>query len=184
VNCDSCGGRIGGPRLFCLDCAIKSTETYNSVDLCSAPQCVGAHVTRKDLELAHEPGHRLVKVRTSVQSRTYGHTHTAACNAFERVEELRRKMAESKSHPDEEIGPDEQNTSSFGPTPTEMPAKNDKPEDVLNPLDSTKGGAEVEVKTARRDQVQDESLPACGKCKGHLSFPFWYCIFCEGWSQG
>jgi hypothetical protein len=24
-------------------------------------------------------------------------------------------------------------------------------------------------------------LPTCGKCKGSLSFPFWYyCIFCEG----
>ncbi|KAH9996106.1 hypothetical protein BJV77DRAFT_193895 [Russula vinacea] len=27
--CDSCQGRIGGPRLFCLDCAIKSTEAYD-----------------------------------------------------------------------------------------------------------------------------------------------------------
>jgi hypothetical protein len=23
-------------------------------------------------------------------------------------------------------------------------------------------------------------LPNCGNCKGPLSFPFWYCIFCEG----
>ena len=180
VNCDSCHGRIGGPRLFCLDCTIKSTETFDNVNLCSAPQCVGARVTRKDLELEHEPSHRLVKVRTSVQSRTYGRTHTAACNAFERVEELRRKMAEFNSHPDEETEPDEQKFSSFG----QMPANSDKLEDVPNPLDSGKGGAEVDSKTARRDQVQDDSLPTCGKCNGHLSFPFWYCIFCEGWSQG
>ncbi|KAH9996110.1 hypothetical protein BJV77DRAFT_960842, partial [Russula vinacea] len=141
----------------------------------SSTYCVGARVTRKDLELEHEPSHRLVKVRTSVQSRTYGRTHTVACHAFERVEELRRKMAEFNSHPDEETGPDEQKFSSFG----QMPAKSDKLEDVPNSLDSGKGGAEVDSKTARRDQVQDDSLPTCGKCNGHLSFPFWYCIFCE-----
>jgi hypothetical protein len=132
---------------------------------------------------AHEPGHRLVKFRTTVLTRSHGRVHTAACDAFERVEETRRKIAEFTSHSDEETGPDEQKTSSFEPISTEMPGTSDKPEDV-NPPDDTKGGAEVEGKIARdtrEDQVQDESLPTCGKCKGRLSFPFWYCIFCEGW---
>jgi hypothetical protein len=30
-------------------------------------------------------------------------------------------------------------------------------------------------------QDQDQDLPTCGNCKGSLSFPFWYCTFCEGW---
>ena len=106
--CDSCNGRIGGPRLFCLDCAIKSTEIYDNVDLCCAPECVGARVTRQDLERAHEPSHRLVKVRTTMLLRNHGRAHTAACDAFERVGETCRKIAEFLSHPDEETRPDEQ----------------------------------------------------------------------------
>ena len=180
--CDSCDGRIGGPRLFCLDCAIKSTEIYDNVDLCCAPQCVGARVTRQDLESAHEPSHRLVKIRTTMLLRNHGRAHTAACDAFERVGETYRKIVEFGSHLDEETGPDEHIISRFGTTSTETPTKSE-PDNVLNSPDGTGGGAEAEGKTvvdATHVQVRDLSLPTCGKCKGRLSFPFWYCIFCKG----
>jgi hypothetical protein len=183
VYCDSCGGYIGGPRLFCLDCCIKSTEVHDTLDLCCSEMCVGARVTyRQDLESAHEPSHRLVKVRTTLVSRSHGRAHTAACDAFKRVAETRRKIAESTWHPDGDTGREEQKTSSSEPISTEMSATSDKPDDV-NPPDDTKGGAEEEGKTAldsKADQAKDESLPTCGKCEGRLSFPFWYCIFCEG----
>jgi hypothetical protein len=183
--CDSCKGRIGGPRLICLDCTVKSTEIFNSVEVCCAPQCVGARITdREDLESAHEPSHRLVKFRTTVVKRSHGRTYIAACDAFERVSETQRKIVKFTPYPDEETGPDEQNTS---PTSTEMHAESDKPDDLLNPPDGPNGVTEVEgesARDAREDQVGDESLPTCGKCEGRLSFPFWYCIICEGWSQG
>ena len=164
AECDSCGGRMGGIRLLCLDCATKSTESYNTLDLCSAPQCVGSRVTRReDLEGVHEPSHRLVKLRTNLRERNYGRLYIAAFDAFKRVEETHRKIAEITSHPDKETGLDEQKTSSSGPTSTKMPAKGDQ---------------------SRQNQVQDESLPTCVKCKGPLSFPFWFCIFCKGWFQG
>jgi hypothetical protein len=182
--CDSCGGRIGGPRLVCLDCVIKGTLTYDTVDLCCAPRCASARIThRQDIEGVHEPSHRMVKLHSTVLTRSYGRAHIAASNAFERVEETRRKIAELTF---EETGPDELKPSSIGPTSTEMPTKSDKSDDVPNPPDGTKDGAKAEGKAARdarQNQVQDESLPTCGKCKGRLSFPFWYCIFCEGGFQ-
>ena len=181
MECDSCGGRIGGPRLFCLDCTIKTKKLYDTLDLCCAPQCVSARVIRPDLEDAHEPSHRLVKARTTVLTRSHGRIHALACDAFERVDGTRRKIAEFISHRDEETGPDEQKISSLGSTSTEMPAKSDKPRH-LNPPDGTKGTPNVEGMAAREAR-QDQNLPMCGKCKGHLSFPFWYCIFCGGKSQ-
>src|SRR6266478_58518 len=157
TSCDSCRDSISGPRLFCLDCAsaTKSTESYDSLDLCCAPKCVVARVTyREDIEGAHEPNHTLVKIRTTVRTCDHGRVYTAACNAIERVAETCRRIAELTSLPDE-----------------------------ANLPDGSKGRADLEAKTAldaRHIQVQDQSLPTCGKCKGHLSFPFWYCIFCEG----
>ena len=126
----------------------------------------------------------MVKLHASVLTRSYGRAHIAATNAFERVEETRRKIAELTY---EETGPDELKSSSVGPTSTERATKSNKSDDVPNPPspDGSKGEAKAEGKTARdgrRDQVKDKSLPTCGKCEGRLSFPFWYCIFCEGWS--
>jgi hypothetical protein len=179
ADCDSCDGCIGGPRLFCLDCVIKSAETYDTLDLCSAPQCAGARITdREDLESAHEPSHRVVKVRTSVLTRSHGRVHTAACDAFGRVEEIRRKIAGFTSLSDEGTGPDKQKTSSFESTSTETSAESDEP------ADDTEGGAEEEGGAPRDARQDGRSLPMCGKCQGRLSFPFWFCIFCKGWSQG
>lgn len=182
VDCDSCDGPIGGPRLFCLDCASTNTGSYNSLDLCCAPECAGARVTREDLASPHEPYHRLVKARTTVLIRNQGRAHTAACEAFERAKGFCIKIAELSSHPHEETRPDEQKTSSLGPTLTEAHAKSDKLDDVLIAPDGNKGGVRVKDKTIpARDSIQiQDNLPICGKCQGSLSFPFWYCIFCKG----
>ena len=180
--CDSCRGPIGGPRLFCLDCAIKSTELYDNLDLCCAPKCVAARIThRRDIDGVHEPNHRLVKVRTTVLTRSHGRVHTAACNAFERVGDVCRKIAELTLHPGEETGPDEQNT--LEPTSTKTPAKSHKPASMPNRPGGAKDVAGVKSKKAleaRKVLVLDQSLPTCGKCNGRLAFPFWHCMFCKG----
>ena len=182
VMCDSCGGLIGGPRLFCLDCANENTESYDSLDLCCAPKCVAARVTyRRDVVGAHEPNHRLVKVRTTVLVRSHGRVHTAACSAFERVGETCRKVAELTLCPDEKTGPNRQ--KSLESASTKISTKAFKLDDVPNRLGGSKGGAGLggkAVRDARLVQVLDQGLPTCGKCKGRLSFPFWFCIFCKG----
>lgn len=72
-------------------------------------------------------------------------------------------------------------------TVTETP-NSDKPDDVPAAVDVTKNEAETEDKgdevsqCTARVQRKDGDLPTCGKCNGSLSFPFWYCIFCEGQS--
>jgi hypothetical protein len=97
------------------------------------------------------------------------------------------KIAEFSSHSHDELRHHEQKTSSPEPALTDLPAKDDKLEDVNTALDRTKDRAESEVKTAPdaiQGQSPEQGLPTCGKCKGSLSFPFWYCIFCEGRSRG
>lgn len=185
MSCDSCQGLIGGPRLFCLDCVVKTTEMYDFVDLCCAPQCVGSRIThREDLESAHEPNHRLVKVRTPVLMRNHARAHTGAIEAFQRVRGYCVKIAEFSSHTHEGSGPREQQTSTPEPTLTETPAKGDMLVDLSTASDETKDTAEDKTTPgALQGQGPDQDLPACGKCKGSLSFPFWYCIFCEGQSR-
>src|SRR5258708_28495431 len=172
--CDSCRGPIGGPRLFCLDCAIKSTELYDSLDLCCAPKCVAARIThRRDIDGVHEPNHRLVKVRTTVLTRSHGRVHTAACNAFERVGDVCRKIAELTLHPGEETGTDEQNT--LEPTPTKTPAKSHKPAGLPNRPDGAKDGANVKSKKPLESTNVlglDQRLPTRRNCNRPLPCPF------------
>ena len=186
--CNSCRGRIGGPRLFCLDCASKSTVVYNTMDLCCAPQCVDARITHhKDFEGEHTPNHRLIKARTPVLTRSEGRIHKGACEAFQRVQVFCMKIAEYSSHLHEESGLREQKTSSSRSASTASPANGVKPDDVHPDPDGTKDGAETKDRAlpdAIQGQIPDQDLPTCGKCKGSLSFPFWYCIFCEGRSRG
>ena len=190
--CDSCGGWIGGARLFCLDCVHKATEDFGDIDLCCQPQCVTARVItpRNDIEGVHEPTHRLVKARIPVLARSYGSVYSAALRAYGRVQYSCARIAESTAHPqEEEIEPNGQKTSDNDLTVTGMPAHIDKVDDALTSQDETRGGAEAEdgisqAPTQVQVQDQDKDLPTCGNCKGRLSFPCWYCIFCEGGSQG
>jgi hypothetical protein len=188
--CDSCGGWIGGARLFCLDCVHKTTEDFGDIDLCCQPECVTARVmtTRDDIEGVHEPNHRLVKVRIPVLVRSYGTVYSAALRAFERVQSSCARIAESIAHPQEEnTAPNEQETSDNEPTVTGMSANIDKVDDALITQDDSRDRAEAEDGVSQaltQLQLQDENFPTCGNCKGRLSFPCWYCIFCEGGSQG
>jgi hypothetical protein len=78
-------------------------------------------------------------------------------------------------------------------TTTEMLSENDRSDDVPAVADGSedeviaqgKEGKDVLEKEsgASQSQPQNGDLPTCGKCDGSLSFPFWYCIFCEGQSR-
>ena len=110
---------------------------------------------RLNLKIAHEPSrHRLVKIRTVVLKRQHGRVHTAAVLAFERVKALYPKIAEPWPEPKV---PNEPN----GGLPHAAPEG--------TPHDET--------------QLQGSDSPSCGKCMSRLSFPCWYCIYCEGLSR-
>jgi hypothetical protein len=139
---------------------------------------MGARITQlQGLDSPHEPTHRLVKVRTRVILRNYGRVYRRACEAFEHVREFCLKITGSSSHPHEgeSHGP---NTSGIGSTSTEVGTQNDG---IPPGPDRIDGGTEEDDK-ATPHAIEDQDLPTCGQCKGSLSFPFWYCIYCEGQS--
>jgi len=95
------------------------------------------------------------------------------------------KVDDAPTAPQEEerTGPDKQGTRSHEATGSEMSASVDKVDDVLTAQDGSRGGDEAEDSVAQHPtevQIQNENLPTCGNCKGRLSFPCWYCIFCDG----
>jgi hypothetical protein len=191
--CSSCDGYIGGIRLFCLDCVNKNSEDYEPLDLCSAPECIAARITdREDLEGAHEPNHRLVKVRIAVLARQHGRVHTAATKAFVRVEDFCKQIVEVIEKSDTESNA--KSASNSEPTVDHLdnvPPTEDVTEDVpgVTGVEDTSEMSEDEIDETASDSSEDSlpsprissgELPTCGNCKGSLSFPFWYCIFCKG----
>src|SRR6266851_4690572 len=165
VYCDSCGGSIGGPRLFCLDCLVKDGLTFDTLDLCCAPEsrCIEARVTyRENLEGPHEPYHRLVKLRTVVLTHHFGRTYKAAAAAFERVEEFCAKIAgasqQSQDSEEKGTGEDAQDASTSIPEPTttETPSKSDKPDDVPTAPDGPRDGPEEEPSTTTEVPSKDD----------------------------
>jgi hypothetical protein len=82
------------------------------------------------------------------------------------------------------------------PTVAEVPSEGDKADDVPAAADGPKNETDSEAQDKEGKEVvsqdsdaspaqaqpQNGDLPTCGNCSGSLSFPFWYCIFCEGQS--
>jgi hypothetical protein len=180
--------------LFCLDCTNKSTESHNPLDLCSELECIAARVThRKDLEGTHEPNHRLVKIRTVVLRRQHGLAHTAGRKAFERVEPFCKKIAEASEKPEknEKNGLNAKSASSPEPTSGHVGDSLSTSNDTNGDLNSEdvgdtaqepgdKAAPDATLSLQPPSQNLDNDLPTCGNCNGPLSFPFWYCVVCEG----
>ncbi|KAF8516788.1 hypothetical protein JB92DRAFT_2909192 [Gautieria morchelliformis] len=85
-GCDGCGGNIGGSRIQCMVCQAK--DTWNSIDLCDAPECVAAEVVRDDLKRPHLPTHDFIKVRRVVHLGQVGQLEQMAKSALERARQL------------------------------------------------------------------------------------------------
>jgi hypothetical protein len=175
----------------------KNSEVYDTLDLCSRPECIAARVTdREDLEGVHEPNHKLVKVRTVVLDRQYGRVHTAAVKAFTRVEKICKQIAEAPKKLETEsngkIASNAEPTSDHlddGP-PTQDGAVRAEGAPEATGVENTSEESESVDGTAsdtseasqQSPEIPSGELPTCGNCKGSLSFPFWYCIFCQGQS--
>ena len=150
---------------------------------------MNARITdRQDLKLPHEPNHRLVKVRTVVLERQFGRVNTAALAAFERAKTFRAKIAGSNYQLGEEDK--KEVASQYMKNPEETPSKpgEGQPDDAPDaPDDTTVEAKHGKVSQGLRDEIpqggtqpRECDSPSCGKCKGRLSFPCWYCIYCEG----
>ena len=69
------------------------------------------------------------------------------------------------------------------------PTVTEKPDDIPAATDDSKDGTETKdeegnvSESATQAQAHTGDLPTCGECNGFLSFPFWYCMFCEGQSR-
>ncbi|KAI0061177.1 hypothetical protein BV25DRAFT_1806058 [Artomyces pyxidatus] len=174
--CDSCGGRIGGPRVICLDCVIQSSKTFNTLDLCELEECVSSRVTveyRQDLAAPHEPSHHLMKVRTVVLTRQHGRVDREARAALKKVEGMCKKLSEQKPK-----------------APTVKAPEDDKSltvpnSDTLNvptsPVERPMSRASKRLSTATSNTHVDPEpgVPICSACKDPLTLPCWYCAKCE-----
>jgi hypothetical protein len=143
---------MGGARLLCLDCLNKEEDSFDTLDLCCAPesQCIEARVTyRQNLDGPHEPYHRLVKLRSDVLTHHFGRTYNLACTAFERVEAFCVRIAGACHQPqdEKETEKDAQAASVPEPTPAEVSSESVKQDDVLAMADDTKDRPEAESTT-------------------------------------
>jgi cytoskeletal protein RodZ len=140
---------MGGARLLCLDCLNKEEDSFDTLDLCCAPesQCIEARVTyRQNLDGPHEPYHRLVKLRSDVLTHHFGRTYNLACVAFERVEAFCVRIAGACHQPqdEKETEKDAQAASASEPTTAEVSSESVKQDDIPATADDTKGQPEAE----------------------------------------
>lgn len=149
VKCDNCGGFVGEERIICLICQTK--ETFNTVDLCDAPECMAARVERDDLHSPHLPGHDLVKVRRVVFTREFGVMDREAKEALKRARSIFEGLKDQDAGESDEKG--DQNAGNIQ-SPTEEPTTTEQPE--------------------------TNKVIKCVVCEEVVVQPCWYCVHCEG----
>jgi len=140
----------------------------------------------------HEPNHKLVKVRTVVLERQDGRLYTAAIKAVTRVEKICKQIAEASKKLETEsngkMSKAEPTSDHFDDGPSTQDGAEGAPEatgveDASKESESADGTAsDTSEASQQTPEIPSGALPTCGSCKGSLSFPFWYCIFCQGQS--
>ena len=153
---------MGGARLFCLDCVNSEGDTFDTLDLCCAPesQCIEARVTyRQNINGPHEPYHRIAKLRAVVLTHHFGRTYQLACEAFERVEAFCARIAEVCHQPreDKETEVNVQAASASEPTTAEVSSESVKQDDAPAAADDTKDPPEAEPTTTTDSEMSVKS---------------------------
>ncbi|KAI0044626.1 hypothetical protein FA95DRAFT_1496723 [Auriscalpium vulgare] len=160
--CDGCGGRIGGPRVVCLDCVIKSDQDFNTLDLCDKDACVTARVTvdaRADLSAPHEPTHHLMKVRTTVPTRQYGRVDRKARAVLKKIEGTCKTLAAKR------VAELENLTVEVAAAATTLAA-------------GDASQLSKRLSTISKKPEVEPTAPKCGACKEPVTLPCWYCCKC------
>ncbi|KAJ7093996.1 hypothetical protein B0H15DRAFT_905027 [Mycena belliarum] len=163
--CDVCDANIGGARITCLVCQMK--DTFNTIDLCSNPECLTQRVMREDMQKAHLPHHDLMKVRRVVHMRQFGKTYRDAKEALKRA----RALFAGGTADTEDSEADWEDAEGH----TQLPAKR------LSQL-PTNRLSRVPVLGISIPQTafsgEHPTGPSCCGCKKPVSQPCWYCIQC------
>jgi hypothetical protein len=151
----------------------------------SAAHWASGHIRYPCVRIAESTAHPQEKEKTGlVEQKTPNHGPT-----FAEIPANVDKVDDALTTPREEemIGPDKQETPSYEPTVAEMSVGVDKVDDVLTAQDGhcygSGDGDEAKDSASQHSTevpIQNENLPTCGNCKGRLTFPCWYCIFCKG----
>lgn len=151
----------------------QTKDTFDTVDLCEEPDCIGARIDRDDLERLHLPTHDLVKVRRVVFIPTFGKMDRDARDALQRARALfkpatRGQAQGSKEDPQTDAEDDER---------VEAAAQN--PQLLVPPSDSKRFSTQT-LGSSNKSAVPTLSCRVCHKA---VTQPCWYCVQCEGTPQ-
>ncbi|KAK7042365.1 hypothetical protein R3P38DRAFT_2890069 [Favolaschia claudopus] len=190
VNCDVCEGYIGGARISCLVCQMK--DTFNTLDLCSAPECITERVVRDDMQRPHLPHHDLMKVRRVVHTRFFGKTYRDAKEALKHARTL---------FPSAQAGPSKTGVETDGDGSEGSSDTEDEEGHAAAVVQAKRASRlpQLAVSTSVPDYSRRMSVytagvpmtatstaptafsgPVCSACKKRVSQPCWYCVQCAG----
>ncbi|KAJ7481633.1 hypothetical protein FB451DRAFT_1236685 [Mycena latifolia] len=179
ASCDVCDSNIGGARITCLICQMK--DTFNTIDLCSTPDCLTQRVMRDDMQRAHLPHHDLMKVRRVVHMRQFGKIYRDAKEALKHARTFfKSPTAEAENDSESEADTEDEE----GHPPLSAKRLSRVPALALSIPQATLGSeypmSAVSAALSHSSQVPDPvaSGPSCCACKKPVSQPCWYCVAC------
>ncbi|KAJ6511394.1 hypothetical protein C8R47DRAFT_732752 [Mycena vitilis] len=176
--CDNCGGNIGGARISCLVCQMK--DTFNTVDFCSAPECVAARVMRDDMQKAHLPHHDLMKLRRVVHMRQFGKTYRNAKAALKHARTFFKSATGPAAALGNDSGSDSDTEDEEGHATVAIKRASQLPTLAVSIPQTSRPASTLGMPLSAVSTAPNpvSSGPPCFACHKPVSQPCWYCVQC------